>query len=51
MAVADKQIHAGDGRASRSPARGRPELAVGHLLVQDQHHRLLHDFGQALGEA
>lgn len=26
-------------------------LAVGHLLVQDQHHRLLHDFGQALSEA
>jgi hypothetical protein len=26
-------------------------LAVGHLLVQDQHHRPLHDFGQALSEA
>jgi hypothetical protein len=103
MAVGDKQIHAGDGTASRSPARGRPVLAavraiekntirldlpggialtlppreqlafygglatiaalgiiewplatvlaVGHLLVQDQHHRLLHDFGQALSEA
>lgn len=26
-------------------------LAVGHLLAEDHHHRLLHDFGEALGEA
>ena len=26
-------------------------LAVGHLLAQDQHNRLLHDFGEALEEA
>jgi hypothetical protein len=26
-------------------------LALGHLLAEDHHHRLLHDFGQALSEA
>ena len=26
-------------------------LAVGHVLAADHHHRLIHDFGEALGEA
>jgi hypothetical protein len=26
-------------------------LVVGHLLAQDHHNRLIHDFGEALGEA
>jgi hypothetical protein len=26
-------------------------LALGHLLAEDNHHRLLHDFGEALSEA
>jgi hypothetical protein len=26
-------------------------LAVGHLLAQDHHNRLIHDFGEALEEA
>jgi hypothetical protein len=26
-------------------------LAVGHLLAEDEHSRLLHDFGEALSEA
>jgi hypothetical protein len=26
-------------------------LGVGHVLAADHHHRLLHDFGEALGEA
>jgi|SRR5947209_8481174 len=26
-------------------------LATGHLLAEDHHNRLIHDFGEALGEA
>ncbi|MDX6237960.1 MAG: hypothetical protein QOG10_2775 [Kribbellaceae bacterium] len=26
-------------------------LAAGHLLAEDHHHRLIHDFGEALEEA
>ena len=26
-------------------------LVLGHLLAQDHHNRLIHDFGEALGEA
>jgi hypothetical protein len=26
-------------------------IAIGHVLAEDRHHRLIHDFGEALEEA